>query len=256
MWETVATNKSSGESNASSNDGWETVAGGSAKTVETPTIKQMEANYIANGPQEQEVTAESIAQGNAIEPNEALEGSALDPLTALLGGGVGKAVGSVPNTVRKAVFSRGKKVKDAQDATARLFGDRLKNAGDPNYVDKATYLTKKYAGIEAIPPAVSAVTDTIGKVSPTISTLLKDTYTKLASTVSDTARGNIYRKALKEMKGLGYSESRAEEILSKGITAKSRINSRMNSQLGKSKTKNLSDKAGAMTALFGTQLDN
>jgi len=216
-------------------------------------LKEMESNYTEGNTQV--VTPQSIAVGQSVEPNEALEGSALDPLTALLGGAVGNKVAAVPNTVRKAVFSRGKKVKDAQEATARLFGDRLKNAGDPNYIDKATYLTKKHAGVEAIPATVSLVTDTIGKVSPAVSTLLKDTYTKLASVVSNTARGNVYRKALKEMEGLGYSKSRAEEILSKGITAKSRINSRMNSQLGKSKTKNLAGKVGAAAALFGSQSD-
>ncbi len=233
-----------------------------AKSQEQQPLEMTRAEYATAKLNEtdvgesQVITPQSIAAGQSVEPNEALEGSALDPLTALLGGGLGNAVGTIPNTIRKAVFSRGKKVKDAQEATAKLFGDRLKNAGDPNYIDKATYLTKKHAGVEAIPPAVSLVTDTVGKVSPAVSTLLKDTYTKLASTVSDTARSNIYRKALKEMKGLGYSESRAEEILSKGITAKTRIKSRMSKQLGESKIKNPSAKLGAAASLFGSTADN
>jgi len=128
--------------------------------------------------------------------------------------------------------------------------DKAQKAATSGLTDEGAAVVKHYAGITPKPQNISVVSELIGKVSPSAQRAVDKYYTAIASVISDTARANLYRQAVKELNALGFSDEAAGKLLSDGITA-NRISKQMIKNSLGTKQLDLTKPAAATGALFG-----
>ena len=202
----------------------------------TPTMAEMERDYVANGPQEQVVTPGTISAGNMIEPNEALDygidgdiiagaagGKALDVLM-----GAAKVVKSgYRAATNNRVNAYNKSIDDIGEANKKFTKDTdIKSTdAEPFFItEKASRVVSHKTADDIKPPSLSLITEAVGKVSKSTEKVLNKYWNKILAPVSK--RSAIKEEAgfLKDLISSGVSRERANSILD-AMYAKSTLHS-------------------------------
>ena len=150
------------------------------------------------------------------------------PAGTVAGKLLGAAVKAVPKAARKAIYKSGRKEDLLQSNTSgQLFAKSVKKANEGKMTSEA--LKKSANTIEeasqavTAPPSVNAISDVIGKLSPSTKKLVDEYYNLLITPIITKARAEAYSKARRELVDSGFSIDETEAILRTGNNLKSMI---------------------------------